>query len=173
LYGLSRNEHHELPVRLGAACDHAFDPPSSNRSETDMSAGETQQSYRVLWAQVVLQAKADLENEPIGSILFNQAAAFFVNRGEWAESRLVVADCLNMHPDDLSRVGQRWIADRREREGLAPEPKRAPRSTAPLVLPHLVALPNPEIHSRKARRTVTRAVNPFDPFREKVAATAG
>jgi hypothetical protein len=37
-----------------------------------MSAGETQHSYRVLWAQVVLQAKADLENEPIGSILYSR-----------------------------------------------------------------------------------------------------
>jgi len=30
----------------------------------------------------VLQAKADLENEPIGSILYNPAAAFFVSRGD-------------------------------------------------------------------------------------------
>ena len=102
---------------------------------------ETQKSYRVLWAQVVLQAKADLENEPIGSILFNQAAAFFVSRGEWAESRAIVADCLEMHPDDLCRCGERWIADRREREGLPPEPPRDLRPQAPLQLPKLVATP--------------------------------
>jgi hypothetical protein len=108
-----------------------------------ITAVPTQQSYRVLWAQVVLQAKADLDNEPVGSLLFNQAAAFFVSRGEWAESRAIVADCLEMHPDDLCRCGTRWIAERREREGLEPEPPRAPRSKTPLVLPRLEALPPP------------------------------
>jgi hypothetical protein len=140
-----------------------------------MAAVESQQSYRILWAQVVLQAKADLENEPIGSILFNQAAAFFVSRGDWAESRLIVADCLNMHPDDLSRCGERWIAERRRREGLAPEPARAPSSqqqTSPL--PRLVALPGPDTRGHKIRREViSRTKNPFDPFREKIAAAAG
>ncbi len=131
---------------------------------------ETQQGYRVLWAQVLLQAKADLENEPIGSILFNQAAAFFVSRGEWAESRIVVADCLEMHPDDLTRCGERWIADRRRREGLEPEPKRVNRTAEPLRLPRLVAVPAPEAHRRRPRRTAAPTVNPFDPFRERVAA---
>jgi hypothetical protein len=131
---------------------------------------ESQQAYRVLWAQVVLQAKADLENEPIGSIIFNQAAAFFVSRGEWAESRIVVADCLEMHPDDLTRCGERWIADRRRREGLEPEPKRVSRAAEPLRLPHLVAVSAPEPARRRARRTVAPSANPFDPFRERVAA---
>jgi hypothetical protein len=131
---------------------------------------ETQHAYRVLWAQVVLQAKADLENEPIGSILFNQAAAFFVSRGEWAESRVVVADCLEMHPDDLTRCGERWIADRRRREGLEPEPKRVSRAAEPVQLPRLVAVPAPEANRRRARRTAAPTSNPFDPFRERVAA---
>lgn len=137
-----------------------------------MSTAESQQSYRVLWAQVVLQAKADLENEPIGSILFNQAAAFFVSRGEWAESRLIVADCLNMHPDDLVRCGERWIADRRQREGLAPEPKRAAATTTEkLVLPRLVAIPAAKPRAQKGRRAASsRPSNPFDPFRDQVAA---
>ena len=47
----------------------------------------TEIAYFGLWAQVVLQAKADLEQEPIGSILYNQAADFFVGAGEWAKSR--------------------------------------------------------------------------------------
>ncbi len=131
---------------------------------------ELQQAYRVLWAQVVLQAKADLENEPIGSILFNQAAAFFVSRGEWAESRIVVADCLEMHPDDLTRCGERWIADRRRREGLEPEPKRIGRRAEPVPLPRLVAVPAPETNRRRSRRSAATAGNPFDPFREKIAA---
>ncbi len=138
-----------------------------------MAAGETQQSYRVLWAQVVLQAKADLENEPIGSILYNQAAAFFVSRGDWAESRMIVADCLNMHPDDLTRCGERWIADRRAREGLAPEPKRSV-SHEPLQLPHLVAIPAPSKRgSRAPRPAAKRAGNPFDANCPQATAIAG
>jgi hypothetical protein len=131
---------------------------------------ETQHAYRVLWAQVVLQAKADLENEPIGSILFNQAVAFFVSRGEWAESRVVIADCLEMHPDDLTRCGERWIADRRRREGLEPEPKRETRAAEPVRLPRLVAVPAPETTRRRPRRIAAPAINAFDPFRERVAA---
>jgi hypothetical protein len=130
---------------------------------------ETQQSYRLLWAQVVLQAKADLENEPIGSIIFNQAAAFFVSRGEWAESRLIVADCLDMHPDDLKRCGERWIADRRRREGLPPEPEKAPRPAGAHPLPRLVASPIRDKMGRKGRPAVRS--NPFNPFREQAAAT--
>jgi hypothetical protein len=128
---------------------------------------ETQQSYRLLWAQVVLQAKADLENEPIGSIIFNQAAAFFVSRGEWAESRLIVADCLDMHPDDLKRCGERWIADRRRREGLPPEPEKAIRSAGARPLPRLVASPAREKIGRKPRPA---AANRFNPFREQAVA---
>ncbi len=130
--------------------------------ETDLSSVATQHSYRVLWAQVVLQAKADLENEPIGSILFNQAAAFFVSRGEWAESRAIVADCLEIHPDELTRSGERWIAERRQQEGLAPEPVQAPRPKTPLVLPRLEAIPAPTAASQRlARKNSRRTVNPF------------
>jgi hypothetical protein len=132
---------------------------------------ETQQSYRLLWAQVVLQAKADLENEPIGSIIFNQAAAFFVSRGEWAESRLIVADCLDMHPDDLKRCGERWIADRRQREGLAPDPEKAIRPLDARPLPRLVALPARDRSARMTRPDPRS--NPFNPFREQAAAAAG
>lgn len=138
-----------------------------------MATVETQQSYRVLWAQVVLQAKADVENEPIGSILFNQAVAFFVSRGEWADSRRIVADCLDMHPDDLSRRGERWIAERRQREGLPPEQRSAARGKDPLALPNIVALPGPDRRGQKTRRgAAQRKVNPFDPFRENAAAAA-
>jgi hypothetical protein len=132
-----------------------------------MATCKTEQSYRVLWAQVVLQAKADLEHEPVDSILFNQAAAFFVSRGEWAESRAIVADCLEMHPDDLYRCGERWIADRRARDGLAPTPPpAAPAAHKPGPLPRLVAVPGPVARPKKTRRTASsRTTNPFSPFR--------
>ena len=139
-----------------------------------MSDVETQQSYRVLWAQVVLQAKADLENEPIGSIIFNQAAAFFVGRGDWAQSRVIVADCLNIHPEALSRCGERWIADRREREGLEPEPKRERGPGERHPLPRLEALPGPAKPGGKSRRIGGSGKgNPRDSFREKAAAISG
>jgi hypothetical protein len=138
-----------------------------------MSAVESQQSYRLLWAQVVLQAKADLENEPIGSILFDQAAAFFVSRGEWAVSRATVADCLEMHPDDLYRCGERWIAERRQREGLPPKPTPTPQPKTPTRLPRLEALPNLDIRASKGRpKRPFRPGNPFDPYRAGAAASA-
>lgn len=125
-----------------------------------MSAIESQQSYRALWAQVVLQAKADLENEPIGSIIYNQAAAFFVSRGEWAEARAIVADCLEMHPEELSRSGERWIAERRQQEGLAPETKQAPRAKTTSRLPRLEAIAGPKQQTER-RRNAPRRANPF------------
>jgi hypothetical protein len=138
-----------------------------------MSGSESQQSYRVLWAQVVLQAKADLENEKIGSVLFNQAAAFFVGRGDWAQSRLIVADCLGMHSDDLTRCGERWIAARRERDGLAPEPKReAVPAKRRGPLPRLVAVPAAEQRGKGRSVMAARAAHPFDPFREGARASA-
>jgi hypothetical protein len=139
-----------------------------------MSAVESQQSYRLLWAQVVLQAKADLENEPIGSILFDQAAAFFVSRGEWAVARATVADCLEMHPDDLYRSGERWIAERRQREGLPPKPTPVPQPKTPTKLPRLEALPNLDIRASKGRpKRPFRPGNPFDPYRAGAAASNG
>jgi hypothetical protein len=138
------------------------------------------ESFRLLWIQVVLQAKADLENEPIGSVLYDQAAAFFVSRGDWAISRATVADCLEMHPDELYRRGERWIAERRQREGLPPTPAPAPQPKTqasqprtPPALPRLEALPAPDIRARKARRKlVFRSVNPFDPYRASATANA-
>jgi hypothetical protein len=123
-----------------------------HQRETDVATDIAERSYRMLWAQVVLQAKTDLDHEPIGSILFNQAAAFFVSRGEWAESRAIVADCLEMHPDELCRCGERWIADRRRRDGLAPEPPVPPCAKTAAPLPRLEALPSPVRQSRKGGR---------------------
>jgi hypothetical protein len=80
----------------------------------------------VLWIQVVTQAKQDLEDEPGSSILYDHAVAFFVGSGQWAESCGVIADLLAMHPDDLFRSGQRWIAARRAAAGAAAAPRPSP-----------------------------------------------
>jgi len=96
----------------------------------------------VLWFQVVLQAKDDIEHEPTDSVLYEQAANFFVGAGRWAESRAIIADALELHVDDLCRCGRRCIAARRMREGLPPEPPPAPR-VAWVPFPRLMARPRP------------------------------
>jgi hypothetical protein len=141
--------------------------------ETDVSTAASQQSYRLLWVEVVLQAKSDLENEPIGSLLYEQAAAFFVNRGEWAVSRATVADCLEVHPDDLRRCGERWIAERRIREGLPSTPAPTPQPKMPLVLPRLEAIAARDSCARNARPKANfKSNNPFNPFRFQPEASA-
>ncbi len=135
-----------------------------------MATIKAQESYRSLWAQVVLQARADLEDEPIDSVVFSQAVAFFVGRGEWAASRANVADWLGMHPDELGRCGERWIAERRRREGLEPMPPVVfgVRSEAPL--PRLIAVPAPDRQAAKRRQAIApQRVNPFNPFRTRSA----
>jgi hypothetical protein len=139
-----------------------------------MSSGlTTERSYRVLWAQVVLQAKEDLVEEPIGSLLYNDAKAFFLSGGEWARSRTNIADCLEMHPDDLGRCGKRWIAERRARDGLPPElsPPPSPRAPVKLPLPRLVAVPAPDKRARNGgRRVIPAGINPFSQCRIRSAA---
>jgi hypothetical protein len=103
---------------------------------------DTERRCRALWIRVISQAQEDLEHEPAKSILYDEAAAFFVGSGHWAEARAVIADLLEMHPDNLLRCGQRWIAARRKRDGLPPQPPRAPPA-ASASLPQLVALPGP------------------------------
>ncbi|MEA2738406.1 MAG: hypothetical protein QOH05_1713 [Acetobacteraceae bacterium] len=117
------------------------------------------QPCRALWIQVITQAKDDLDGEPCNSILYDQAAAFFVGGGQWAESRADIADLLGMHPDDLVRSGRRWIAERRQRDGLPPEltPRRAaapptpsaaaPSAPAPSPPRPLVVLPWPRLEA--------------------------
>jgi hypothetical protein len=106
---------------------------------------DTERRCRALWIQVVTQAQEDLEDEPVSSILYDHAVAFFVGSGQWAESRGVIADLLEMHPDDLFRSGPRWIAARRKRDGLPPEPPQALAAASTTSLPQFVALPGPDV----------------------------
>jgi hypothetical protein len=111
-------------------------------SSREQSPG-TETPFRALWTQVVQQAKDDVETQPVGSVLYEQAASFFAGGGAWAASRAAVADMLDVHPDDLRRRGTLWIAARRERDGLPDVPTRvvppAWRPT-PAPLPRLGAL---------------------------------
>ena len=110
-----------------------------------------EQPCRALWAQVVLQAKEDLEGEPVGSILYDQAAAFFVGPGHWAESRMAIAELLEMHGDYLFKSGTRWIAARRAREGLPPVTPEPSRPRDPPQLPRIIAVPRRDQGTRAAR----------------------
>ena len=134
-----------------------------------MKRDGTENACLGLWAQVVLQAKTDLDEEPIGSLLYSDAASFFVGSGEWAESRTIVAECLNIPPNNLYRCGKKWIARRRAREAQPPEPlPAAPPVPVSSPLPLLVVLPVPDRRGCRRIRGL-RANNPFNPFRGPAA----
>jgi hypothetical protein len=76
------------------------------------------QTPRALWSAVVRQAREDIANEPMGSLEYEEAVAFFTGGGEWARSRGDVADCIELHPDDLAHAGQHWIEERRQAAGI-------------------------------------------------------
>jgi hypothetical protein len=50
------------------------------------------------------------------SIAFTDAEAFFTRSGPWAESRTVIGDFLDLHPDQLEVIGRRFLTARRSRE---------------------------------------------------------
>jgi hypothetical protein len=80
----------------------------------------THVQHRALWSAVVLQARADIESEDRDGYDYAQAVAFFTGSGDWARSRQSIADCLELHPDDLMRLGKAAIAARCLRDGDAP-----------------------------------------------------
>jgi hypothetical protein len=108
-----------------------------------------QPSYRGLWSSVVLQAIEDIENQPMQSIAFDEAVAFFTRSGLWAESRTMVGDFLELHCDDLETIGKHCISARTTKEEMPPEVRgQSPDvpSVTPLKLARLVA-------RREARRS--------------------
>lgn len=136
---------------------------------------ESDRDTVALWAAVVLQARLDIEMEPLDSIDYAHAVHFFTGRGEWAQSRATIADFLNMHPDDVERSGRTCIDQRRAREGLPPLALPQRTQTSRRVVPSMqrppvrVALvpPNPAaspLEQRPAPRIRrARTTNPFFP----------
>ena len=59
---------------------------------------------RGLWSSVVLPAIEDIENQPLQSLDYADAVAFFTRSGSWAEWRATVADFLDMHRDELEAL---------------------------------------------------------------------
>jgi hypothetical protein len=99
-----------------------------------------QPSYRGLWSSVVLQAIEDIENQPMQSIAFDEAVAFFTRSGTWAESRTMVGDFMELHRDDLETIGKHCINARANREELPPEQQSPDAlSVTPMKLARLVA----------------------------------
>jgi hypothetical protein len=78
-------------------------------SDSDQTCAAETDHYRDLWVAVVLQAKADIETEPLNSIDFTQSVAFFIGSGDWVQNRIAIADYLNLHRDDLEKLGRRCI----------------------------------------------------------------
>jgi hypothetical protein len=125
--------------------------------------------YRDLWVAVVLQAKDDIENEPLESNDFAQAVAFFIGSGSWVQNRTAIADYLDLHSDDLEKMGRRCINARRLAEGLEPLLARQPwptraRTSMPVQEPQPqqpVAPPPPS--PTPLRQVARRQVNPFFP----------
>jgi hypothetical protein len=72
---------------------------------------------RGLWVAVVMQAAEDIRTEERGSYHYAQSESFFTGIGEWARSREDVADSIDLHPDDLMRLGRAAIAARCLRDG--------------------------------------------------------
>jgi hypothetical protein len=120
-------------------------------SDKDEICAAGDRGYRSLWIAVVLQAKTDIENEPLDSIHFAKAVAFFIGSGAWAENRVAVGDYLDLHRDDLERLGRRCINARRIAEGLEPLLPRQPWPTVARAKPAEVQRFQPKARSQPAR----------------------
>jgi hypothetical protein len=88
-------------------------------------------SERDLYAAAVELAVHDLDTEDYGSTHYEQSVLFFTAAaGEWADSREAIADHLELHGDDLARLGARAIAARQLRDGV-PKVRVRPARTIP------------------------------------------
>jgi hypothetical protein len=124
--------NHNRPAILGGKVTEGFMSEPSGR----------QAGYRALWSAVVLQALQDIESQPIQSVAFAEAVAFFTRSGAWAEARTMIGDFLELHRDELESIGTRCIEARHTSDSLAAETLR--RSTdvlrdSPLRLARLIA----------------------------------
>jgi hypothetical protein len=77
----------------------------------------------LLWAAVIHQALEDLDGQPYGSVTHDEAVAFFTRTGPWGGMREEIADRVDLHADDLRRIGQSRITARTARE---PSPAKVP-----------------------------------------------
>jgi hypothetical protein len=151
-----------------------------------------------LWSAVVTQAVEDIQDFPVDSTEYTQAVCFFLNAGPWGERRAEIAECLDLHSDDLKRIGLRVINRRRLVEGLAPltgresrhppakgtKPPAPPPAPEPEVRPEVLHTPGkrgveagpvPGVLTWRRRTVEPRvrppAQNPFHPGYQRVASS--
>jgi hypothetical protein len=98
--------------------------------------------YRALWSAVILQTIHDIETAPLDSVEHADAVAFFTGGGDWLRSRRLIAEAINLHEDDLTKLGRRLVLDRRRSEGLPDEPPPRRKANPPMPQP-LPPLPPP------------------------------
>jgi hypothetical protein len=158
--------------------------------EIDMATtGANTQSYRSLWVQVVLQASDDIDTGNDQSRDYHEAVAFFTHDGQWGRSRQEIADRIDLHPDDLKRLGRAVIKARHARDGVPPvidrevcDPKiHNPRDrdywvsqflTKQTLAAMVQTMPEPDVlllvpapvAAKGRRKWSPRSVNPFNPF---------
>jgi hypothetical protein len=82
--------------------------------------GWVQVPERDLWAAVVSQAADDINTKNYQSIEYDQAVSFFTASGEWATSRQGIADFMELHVNDIERLGRTTIAVRHACDGPPP-----------------------------------------------------
>lgn len=109
---------------------------------------KTSEGERGLWVAVVLQALEDIEVESYHSVDYTQSVLFFLGTGPWSQWRMEVAAMLDLHGDDLARVGRAGIAARHLREPpppptvvvrrAPPRPEPAPLVARPAVVRRIV-----------------------------------
>lgn len=122
------------------------------------------QGCRALWSQVILQARWDLAQCAVGSKSFEQAAAFFVEDGQWGDSRTAIAEMVDLHPDDLTRMG-RLLIDKRRAEDRFPLPIQAAPALDLEPVPEPVAVAAEPIALAVPRGARKAGISPFSPFR--------
>jgi hypothetical protein len=121
-----------------------------------------------LWSAVVQQALDDLD-DPRDRLIFADAVSFFTGSGDWARSRVDVADHLMMHPDYISLCGRREIARLQAAGVIAKDlldpvaPHPAPRR---YPLPRLVATFLPPPKPVRHRFDPKRGRESFNPYRQ-------
>ena len=146
----------------------------------------TDRGERALWSAVVAQAVEDLMLTGLHSLEFAAAVSFFVSGGEWLQSRREIADMLDLHPDDLERLGRKQLLTRVKANNLSiadipglgpkappvprPRDKPRPRREKPIALPHLEAtfLPpqKPDLRTGSWQQRHGRNPFKFDPYRQ-------
>jgi hypothetical protein len=85
---------------------------------------------------VVLLAADDLLEADFGSTEYEDARSFFCSGGHWRESRTLIAEQLELHVNDLERLGRARLFER-------PPPKRAPAPRPVPLIPPLTPAPTP------------------------------